>query len=209
MNRLFNATFMLLLLGLGIEVRAENLNNDKQQQAIKKLDQLNVKFNSDQWLKNAASGDLRILKIMHNAGYKIGRVDSLDHSDIMHHASANGQKHVVSWALKQLTDPLIAVNKKDVNGFTPLDWAAYHGRAETIGLLLENQANPNLHPRSNNPLLTLAIQSGSLKTVKALLNFEPGLIESSFDGQNSVTTAKLTGNKMMIDLINQVMEKVQ
>jgi len=123
-------------------VLAENLNNDKQQQASKKLAKLNIKFNSDQWLKNAASGDLKILKIMYDAGFKVNQLDSFDHSGILHHASANGQKHVISWALKQFIDPLVAVNKKDVNGFTPLDWAAYQGRAETVGLLLENQAKP-------------------------------------------------------------------
>lgn len=190
-------------------VIAEDLNIEKQQQAIKKLDKLNIKFNSDYWLKYAASGDLRVLKIMYDAGYQLEKVGSFDQSGLLHHASATGQNSVISWALKLYHEPAKAINKKDLNGFTPLDWAAYHGRAETIGLLLENHANPNLHSQSNNPLLILGIQSGSVRTVNALLNYEPALIKSSFGGQNPMSAAKLSGNNEIIESINQVMGKVK
>lgn len=209
MTKSFKIIPVLLFVCLANGVLAENLNNDKKQQAIEKLAKLKVEFNSDQWLKNAASGDLRILKIMHNAGFKVNQIDPFDHSGILHHASANGQNLVISWALKQFVDPVIEINKKDVNGFTALDWAAYHGQAETVRLLLENQADPNLHPHVNNPLLILGIQSGSLQTVKALLIFEPDLIKSTFDGQSSISAAKLSGNKQMIESVNQAMGEVQ
>ncbi len=205
----FPKLMSLLMLLLSGAVLAQDQAEGNQQQATEQPASPNIKLNTGQWLKHAASGDLRALKIMHAAGFQVNQVDPNNRSGVLHHAAANGQNQVISWVLKYFAHPEIEINSQDVNGFTPLDWAAYHGQADTVALLLKHQANPNVHPDDDNPLLIFAVQSGSLPTVKTLLDFAAQLSQTSYADHDPVTAAESTGNQQLIDFVGQTVEQAR
>ncbi|XP_065573166.1 DNA-binding protein RFXANK-like isoform X2 [Artemia franciscana] len=65
--------------------------------------------------------------------------------------------------------PGIDLNEKDVNGLTPLMWAAAHGQAPTLSLLLAKGADPNIKSDTGETALHYGASSGHHEVVRLLL----------------------------------------
>ncbi len=73
-------------------------------------------------------------------------------------------------AIKRLLDKNAKVNAKDLNGYTPLMWAARASKNDILNLLLSRGANINVKDKRGNTPLLLAARYSKSKVVKSLLN---------------------------------------
>ncbi len=73
-------------------------------------------------------------------------------------------------AIKRLLDKNAKVNAKDLNGYTPLMWAARTSKNDILNLLLSHGANINVKDKRGNTPLLLAARYSKSKVVKSLLN---------------------------------------
>ena len=72
---------------------------------------------------------------------------------------------------EQLTLHRDDINATDINGKTPLIWAAFRGDSYAVERLLEAKADPNINPIKPGPVaLSAAAMSGSVACMKLLLN---------------------------------------
>lgn len=62
----------------------------------------------------------------------------------LHWATRNSSVRAFKAVLKQYLRAGGDINARDVSGMTVISWAAFHGRAPTIDLLLKNGANPSM-----------------------------------------------------------------
>ncbi|PKN33271.1 MAG: hypothetical protein CVU61_14230 [Deltaproteobacteria bacterium HGW-Deltaproteobacteria-19] len=92
------------------------------------------------------------------------------------------------------------VNEKGADGFTPLHWAAYYGKADIITLLVSRGANVNASSPYGTPL-TLASQYGFTAAVKALLDAgaDPSIKDAS--GQTAAGYAQQGGFTEIVALL--------
>ena len=93
-------------------------------------------------------------------------VDELGRNKL-HHAANNGDYHLIRQILSEGVD----VDVQDDNGWTALYFAAQSNHFETIDLLLEYKADPNIHNKQGNgPLWIAAINAnGKYHGVLSLL----------------------------------------
>lgn len=84
------------------------------------------------------------------------------------------------------------VNEKGADGFTPLHWAAYYGRADMITLLAGRGADVNASSRYGTPL-TLAAQYGFTAAVKSLLDAGADPARKDDSGQTAADYARQGG----------------
>ena len=61
-------------------------------------------------------------------------------------------------------------NARIEGGFTPLHWAVYKGKAETVEALARAGANPKARNKEGSTPLHFAAAKGTAKTVNALLD---------------------------------------
>ncbi|NPU84915.1 MAG: hypothetical protein HPY65_10550 [Syntrophaceae bacterium] len=92
------------------------------------------------------------------------------------------------------------VNEKGADGFTPLHWAAYYGKADMITLLASRGANVNASSPYGTPL-TLAAQYGFASAVRALLEAgaDPSMKDAS--GQTAADYARQGGFAEIVALL--------
>ena len=58
---------------------------------------------------------------------------------------------------------------QDQNGRTPLYFACYYGKTENVHVLLNSNANPNIHNNDNESPLMVAWSKGHVQIVKIML----------------------------------------
>ena len=89
------------------------------------------------------------------------------------------------------------VNASQVDGMTPLHWAAYHDDAKVAQQLLDAGAKPGIENRYGVSPLYSACQNGNPKLVKALLKrgADPN---TSLQGEEVLLTASRTGSAEVV-----------
>ncbi|XP_071099056.1 uncharacterized protein [Haliotis cracherodii] len=81
--------------------------------------------------------------------------------NILHYACITGNKGI----LKRLV-PQCGINRRGLNGWTPLMYAVVSGQVDCFDFLVKNKADVTLCDSSKNNLMHLACQHGPLHTVK-------------------------------------------
>ena len=77
----------------------------------------------------------------------------------LHYAANNGDSMIV----KKLIDEGIDIDAQDNNDWTALHFASQNNHFDTIDLLLENKANPNIHDNQGNGPLWIAAMNANGK----------------------------------------------
>ena len=110
----------------------------------------------------------------------------------LHHASNNG----VVLTVKKLLDEGIDIDAQDVNGWTALHFAAQNNHFKTLDLLLEYNANPNIHDKQGNgPLWTASIHAnGKCQGVLSLLKAQADPHHKNKHGRSPVYITKTMQN---------------
>lgn len=85
------------------------------------------------------------------------------------------------------------VNAADVDGSTPLHWAAQRDNTELVDLLLAAGANPKAATRYNVTPLSLAATNGNAAIIERLLKAGVDANSTSEEGETALMTASLTG----------------
>lgn len=83
---------------------------------------------------------------------------------------------------------------RDVNGRTPLIWAAWRGDLETLDLLISSHANPNQIDNEGYTAISRAAKAGHLDCVRSLLKGGAELKIANNDGYQPLHHA--SGNKL-------------
>ncbi|XP_071099013.1 serine/threonine-protein phosphatase 6 regulatory ankyrin repeat subunit B-like [Haliotis cracherodii] len=85
--------------------------------------------------------------------------------NIFHYACFNGNKNI----LERLV-PHCDINRRGLNGWTPVMYAVVSGQMDSLDILVTNKADVTLCDNNSNNLLHLACQHGSLPTVRHVKN---------------------------------------
>jgi len=113
----------------------------------------------------AGTGDSTTVKRLLDAGVDVNAGTPKTGATALHQAAANGHATLVTVLLERGA----TVDAPDVDDATPLVYAAYHGRAAVIGLLVAAKADMSRSPARQVHALNAALMSGSVDTVKALV----------------------------------------
>ena len=95
----------------------------------------------------------------------------------------------------------IDVNAAEVDGTTPLHWAAYGQGAEIARLLLAAGAGVNVGNRYGVRPLSLACVDGNAPVIAALLDAGANPNTSLMEGETAVMTAARSGNVEAVELL--------
>ena len=79
----------------------------------------------------AEAGNITVVKYHLDAGVNVNVEDNFFNRTPLHHAAIEDQKEIVELLIDNSAD----VNAKDVNGYTPLDWAIFNKDTKTVDLL--------------------------------------------------------------------------
>ena len=79
----------------------------------------------------AKDGNIKAVKYHLDAGVNVNVEDNFFNRTPLHHAAIEDQKEIVELPIDNSAD----VNAKDVNGYTPLDWAIFNKDTATADLL--------------------------------------------------------------------------
>ena len=96
-------------------------------------------------------------------------------------------------ALKHYLGPRSDINVRDVNGRTPLIWAAWRGDIESVKLLLSSHADPDRVDNEGYTAMARAAKAGHLDCVRALIEASASLDIPNGDGYQPLHHA--SGNK--------------
>ncbi|XP_048237152.1 serine/threonine-protein phosphatase 6 regulatory ankyrin repeat subunit A-like [Haliotis rufescens] len=117
--------------------------------------------------------------------------------NIFHYACFTGNKNI----LKQLV-PHCDINRRGLNGWTPVMYAVVSGQKESLKILVEHNADIELCDSNNNRLLHLAVEYGTTASVEYLLK------ELKFDihtrgmhGWTPLVCAVFPGKKDVLDVL--------
>lgn len=113
--------------------------------------------------------------------------------------------------LKVLLKAGIPVDKPDCEGRSALHWACYNGRLQSVVLLLQRKADPNLRDRNGlTPLLHIAQSSCSrtgsgvaaqVEITKHLLDSGADVAAASTSGFTALSKAARVGNTKLVRLL--------
>ena len=119
--------------------------------------------------------------------------------DLFLKACQNGQKSVVITFLKKGG---INVDKRDMNGFTPLHHACKKGARDIVKLLLENNADANMASNASITPLHFAARLGNQEIIQCLLDAGADINATDKDGKSvliySVLARKVEAAKYLI-----------
>lgn len=101
----------------------------------------------------------------------------------------------------------VPVDPVDESGYTPLLWSCFKGavgeQAPVIMALIEAGADPNaITERGDSSCLMLAVQSGELSAVKAIVDGGASL-ELPADGVTALMVAATFGHELIVDYLLQ------
>lgn len=106
--------------------------------------------------------------------------------------------------LKQCLSYQSDVDAPDVNGRTPLAWAAWRGDMESVELLLASRADPDRADHEGFTAMTRAIKAGHLDCVRRLLAAGASLTKSDKNAYQPIHHAscnKANGHLMVDELL--------
>jgi ankyrin repeat protein len=143
----------LLLFGCG----------KSKEQAVQELERLNLKAQSDDFVRSAEHGDTKALPLFFEAGIDINARNSGGYTALMV-AAKNGQTEVVNKLLEQKAN----VDVQGYNGLTALMLAAENNQLSIVKALLAKNADPNLQDNSGWTALMKAVYQGNTDCVVAI-----------------------------------------
>ena len=95
------------------------------------------------------------------------------------------------------------VNKRAVDGSTPLQWAVYEGNVAEVRRLIKAGANVSLANNYGATPMSLAAEAGNTEIIKMLLDAGADVESANADGQTALLAVSRTGNvdaaKLLID----------
>ncbi|XP_067685531.1 serine/threonine-protein phosphatase 6 regulatory ankyrin repeat subunit A-like [Haliotis asinina] len=124
------------------------------------------------------------------------------HGDnILHLVCRYGNMKIVNYILTHTTLNINSTNNKKM---TPLLMAAYHGKKDVLGLLLETGADTSAVDHKNNNVLHLSCTGGHVDTVKFILNLNIVDINSKdLSGMTPVMLAAYWGKREIFYILVQ------
>lgn len=99
------------------------------------------------------------------------------------------------------------IDAQDGDKWTPLYGAAYFGNQDIVGLLLDNDANPDLPDGEGGTALQRASSEGYKDIVKLLLDKKADPELSDFNGQTALQFASAKGYTEIVESLLEVMMK--
>lgn len=87
---------------------------------------------------------------------------------VIHFAALGKSSTVLDYLLKRL--PNFHTRLQNLNGETPLHWAARSGNVRNVSSLINKHANPNILDYDGNSVLHFAIEVGDYEIVKFLVD---------------------------------------
>jgi ankyrin repeat protein len=166
-------SFLLSTITLSADVNEELLeavkdaNLDKVKVLLKAKINLNATDSREMTplLLSCADNNLEIVKALVESGADINRKHKETGKTALIYAAANGHVDILRYLLSR---PGILVNAKDKEGKTALIHAVFYARKDTIGILLENKANPNARTNVEESALSFALKGGRPEIVTIL-----------------------------------------
>jgi ankyrin repeat protein len=146
-------SFALLLFGC----------SKSKEQATQELEKLNLKVQSDDFVRSAERGDTKALLLFFEAGIDVNAQNSGGYTALMAGAK-NGQVDVISKLLEQKAN----VNVQGYNGLTALMLAAENNQLTIVKALLAKSADPNLQDNNGWTALMKAVYRGNTDCVVAI-----------------------------------------
>ncbi|XP_067660126.1 putative ankyrin repeat protein RF_0381 [Haliotis asinina] len=120
-------------------------------------------------IMHAVSGGHKdVFDVFLEAGADLSHV-SHKKENILHLACDGGNTEIVKYLVKQ---DIVDLNSQDVNGWTPLMFAAYAGDAEVFGVLVEAGGDMSQVCNDKENILHMACRGGNVKIVKYLLTHD-------------------------------------
>jgi len=132
-------------------------------QAVQELERLNLKVQSDDFVRSAEQGDTKALPLFFEAGVDINARNSGGYTALMA-AAKNGQTEIVTKLLEQKAN----LDVQGYNGLTALMLAAENNQLSIVKALLAKNADPNLQDNSGWTALMKAVYRGNTDCVVAL-----------------------------------------
>ncbi len=171
--RLLLVSLLLSTFALSADANEELLeavrdaNLDKVKVLLKSKVNLNATDSREMTplLLSCADNNLEIVKALVEAGADINRKHKETGKTALIYAAANGHVDILRYLLSRSG---ILVNAKDKEGKTALIHAVFYARKDTIGILLENKANPNARTNVEESALSFAMKGGRPEIVTIL-----------------------------------------
>lgn len=113
----------------------------------------------------------------------------ISHKRTVHELAAQGELYHI--------EPQM-VNATDIDGMTPLHWAAGYGQNSTVEFLLRSGANPNCRSIGGKTALMLAASKGFFHVVKSLITDGVNLNETDDTGNSALIYAAHQDHALVI-----------
>lgn len=91
-------------------------------------------------------------------------------------------------------------------GWSALHYAAIKGHTKIVSLLISRGANVNEHSPDGDTPLILAVRSGDVDTVQALIKAGADPLLSNFKAQNAIETARSEGRRSLATALEKIAE---
>ncbi len=114
---------------------------------------------------------------------------------------ADAVKSQNATAMRALIKQRADVNAREVDGTTPLHWAAYNNDAAAVEILLKAGANPNTTNRYGVTPLSLACETGNAQIIERLLKAGADVNAGRPGGETPLMTAANQGNPEILRLL--------
>lgn len=95
------------------------------------------------------------------------------------------------------------VNEKDVNGMTPVLWAAFEGKLEALRLLVGRGGDPDKQDQFGNSALHCAAAKGHMHCVDFLVKFGTNFYALDIDGHNAKDLAVINNWEEILRYLDQ------
>ncbi|XP_067685868.1 putative ankyrin repeat protein RF_0381 [Haliotis asinina] len=118
------------------------------------------------FLLSAYFGKREVFDVFVKQGADLSVVDK-NGNNVLHLACRTGKKMMAEYILTQTT---VDINSRNNRKMTPLLIAAYYGKIDVLGLLLEAGANALAADHNSNNMLHICCSRGHVDTVKYILN---------------------------------------
>jgi len=92
------------------------------------------------------------------------------------------------------------INACDRYGETPLMWAAFNGRTESVSFLLKNNADVGVRAWLDSTAIHLAADNGSVEIVKLLAQYGADIHQKDLQGRTSLHRACIKGHFRVVEV---------